>query len=187
MKKILSILICCLMMCGISFAEEEAVEPRPYYEMPKVEFEMKDTFALMDSLTSYVSDGYCFAYDDKNKPIIVFIFTLTPLEEENTMMTFLVREAKQNDDALGWASIDYSFYKNDSPGSEKWTDPSLTNGFTIPMEVVNNIPVGESRKICMPFKLNNLEDDVTVDMSYYGVENFTVPIPDDAFLEPAAQ
>lgn len=187
MKKLLSLLVCCFMLCGISFAEEDIVEPRPYYEMPKIEFEMKDDFALMDSITKYESEGYCFAYDRKNKPLIVFIFTLTPLEEDNGMMTFMTRIASQNNERLEWGYIDYDCFVQDDETYEEWTDPALANGFRIPSDIVNNVPVGEPRQVSMVLKLNNLEDDVTVDMSYYGVDNFTVPIPDDAFLEPVSE
>ena len=187
MKKFLALLLCCLMTYGISFAEEETVEPRPYYEMPKIEFEMKDDLALMDSMTKYESEGYCFTYDRKNKPLIVFVFTLTPLEEDNTMMTLMTRVAFQGDKRLEWGFIDYDVFVQDPNTNEKWTDPELTNGFRIPSDVINNTAVGESKQVSMVLMLDNLEDDVTVDMSYYGVDNFTVTIPSDAFLEPYAQ
>ena len=81
MKKILSILICCLMMCCISFAKEEAVEPRPYYEMPLEDFESKSCGISGDNYL-IKPDGYCFVYNTAGNEMITFVFTIIPIERD---------------------------------------------------------------------------------------------------------
>ena len=188
MKKFLALVLCCLMTCGIAFAEEENVEPRPYYEMPKIEFDFKDEACNMESTTRYESRGYCFLNDLKEKPVIAFVFILTPLECENTWMKFTGKHAIQNGKDLKVATLDLHLYPGDGDlivGD--WTDPAVTNGFKVPRVDAYAVGRGEFVYMCMAFNLDNLEDDVTLDMSYYGIDPFTVPIPDDAFLEPSAQ
>lgn len=186
MKKFLSILICCLMMCGISFAEEETVEPRPYYEMPNVEFKIDyETLHIREAL--YKFEGYAFGYNYNGFPCISFIISAVALGRGNGSIYLpAVIDITQGKSVLFTTTV-YGTYNYDEETNTTYSDPSTTNGFIIPYWSSNPLSENESTLISTSYELANLKDDVKVDLSKYGIESFTVPIPDDAFLEPSAQ
>lgn len=186
MKKILSILICCLMMCCISFAKEEAVEPRPYYEMPLEDFESKSCGISGDNYL-IKPDGYCFVYNTAGNEMITFVFTIIPIERDMDYVIFPIIIAKQGEAQLVYDEVPGYAY-DFSQGIEKaMTNPEVTNGFSIPYTTFFEALKDQEYHISISYKLKNIDDDVIFEFANTKLGSFTVSIPDDAFLEPAAQ
>ena len=184
MKKLLSLLVCCFMLCGISFAEEETVEPRPYYLLPLEGFESKSVGISGDNF-SVKPEGYCFCYDTIGDPMITFVFTVIPTESDMPFIDFPLSSAVQNDKDLLYGEpygYDYSHGY-----AQAMTDPAITNGFAIPVVTFFEVEKDVTYHISVSYKLKNLTDDVSFRFLNFDVGPVTVSIPDDAFLEPAAQ
>lgn len=181
MRRILSVLLCCLLMCGFAFAEETTMESREYYPISFEDFESKSK-GIRDSNYLVKTDGYAFLYDSFGNRMITFIFTITPLEKDMPFITLPVLVVEQGGEKLVYGEPAGSAYDFRNGIVNAMTKPWMTNGFSVPYTAIYDAHKDEEYHISFSYRLNNITDDVSVEFALTSLPKFTVSIPEDAFL-----
>ena len=189
MKKVFLMLLCLFLVPGFAFSEEDSLEVRDFYKTPDMNGEaviVEGDYAYYKGKASIEKIGYCITKNLDDRVIMSMVFAFTPLEDTRKagITGFLSIYAFQGEYELGMMNVSDAFYRQEEDKSSfMWTDPEKTDGFRIPYPIIYEPQKDVTYYTAASVELDNLADDVMFDLSFYGIEPFSVPIPEEVRLE----